>query len=324
MDASAGYAQGGDAAVVAAAQQWLADGHIVHLVTVVRTWGSSPRPPGSLLARRGDGVVVGSVSGGCVEAELPAWLPEPGEPPVTLHWGGAEAERLGLPCGGTLELFAEARGPGDAGEIAAVAGALERGETLCRRVERTTGAVTLEADAAGPDLVADEIGVAKRFGPAWRLLTIGAGELGSHLAAMARRLGYGVTVCDPRQHYRTAFDEPGVALTAAMPDEAVLTLDPGPRDAVVTTSHDPRLDDLALWRALESSAFYVGALGSRRTNDARRQRLVEFGLPEAAVERLRGPVGLAIGSRTPAEIAVAILAEMTAERRGAAVAHPGP
>lgn len=268
--------------------------------------------------------MVGSVSGDCVEAELPAWLPEPGDPPVTLHWGGAEAERLGLPCGGTLELFAEALDADDEGVFATLADALERGETLCRRVERATGAVTLETDAAGPELAVDQARVAKRFGPAWRLLVIGAGELGSHLAAMARRLGYGVTVCDPRQAYRTAFVEPGVALTAAMPDEAVTALGPGPRDAVVTTSHDPRLDDLALWRALESPAFYVGALGSRRTNDLRRERLVAFGLTPAAVARLHGPVGLAIGSRMPAEIAVAILAEMTAEQRGVSVAHPAP
>ena len=318
MDASSGYARGGDAAVVAAARQWLADGHAVHLVTVVRTWGSSPRPPGALMARRDDGAVVGSVSGGCVESAIAEHLPAPGQPPATLTWSGDEARRAGLPCGGTLELLAEGLEPGADRGLGEVAAALERSEAVRRRVACATGTVAVETDHGGPDLLQEGGAVDKRFGPAWRLLVVGAGELGSHLAAMARRLGYHVTVCEPREEFRAAFDEAGVELTPAMPDDSVVGLAPTPRDAVVTTTHDPRLDDLALEAALASPAGYVGALGSKRTNDQRRERLRELGLSAAAVERLRGPVGLAIGSRTPAEIAVSILAEMTAERRGAA------
>ncbi|HKJ70795.1 MAG TPA: XdhC family protein [Gammaproteobacteria bacterium] len=310
------YAGGTDAAVVEAARHWLGRGHGVHLVTVVGTWGSSPRPAGALLVRRDDGAVVGSVSGGCVEADLPAHLPAPGQPPVRLVYGGDDAERYGLPCGGTLELLAEALAPGDDRGLDGVAAALDRAETVRRRVSLDTGAVGLEAAGDGPDLLADDTAVSKRFGPVWRLLVVGGGELGQHLAAMARRLDYRVTVCEPRSEYRAVFAEPGAGLDGRMPDDAVTAWAPDERGAVVTTSHDPKLDDLALLEALDSPAFYVGALGSARTNARRRERLAGLGLGESALARLRGPMGLAIGSRTPPEIAVAVLAEMTAVRNG--------
>jgi xanthine dehydrogenase accessory factor len=309
------YAGGTDAAVVAAAREWLAAGHCLHLVTVVATWGSSPRPAGSLLARREDGVVVGSVSGGCVEDDLASRLPVPGEAPAKLVYGGGDG-RFGLPCGGTLELVVEALTPADDHGLDSVAASLARGATVRRRVDRATGRVRVGTDDGGPDLAADQAAVAKRFGPAWRLLIIGGGELGHHLAGMARRLAYCVTVCEPRPAYREGFAEPGVALDGRMPDDAVTAWEPDPRGAVVATSHDPKLDDLALLEALGSSAFYVGALGSARSNDRRRQRLTDLGLSREAVARLRGPVGLPIGSRTPAEIAVAVVAEMTAVRNG--------
>lgn len=311
------YADGTDRAVVDAVMAWLGQGHGAHLVTVVRTWGSSPRPPGALMARRDDGRVVGSVSGGCVEADLPGRLPQWGEPPVRLIFGGeaGDAERFGLPCGGTLELLAEPLAPGEDRGLIRVQQALARGGTLRRRVARATGEVHLGADDGGPDLVADEAALTKCFGPAWRLLIVGGGELGLHLAGMARRLAYRVTVCEPRAEYRAGFAEEGVGLTAAMPDDAVGAWVPDARGAVVTTSHDPKLDDLALMEALDSPAFYVGALGSVRTNERRRRRLAELGVPERALDRLRGPMGLAIGSRTPPEIAVSVLAEMTAVRQ---------
>ncbi len=312
------HAGGTDAAVVETAAAWLAAGHGLHLVTVIRTWGSSPRPPGALLVRRDDGQIAGSVSGGCVEGDLAGRLPAAGGSPKRLVYGGetGEAARSGLPCGGTLELLAEPLAPGDDRGLEAVRQALARGETLRRRVERTSGAVRLEADDGGPDLAADETAVVKRFGPAWRLLVVGAGELGHHLAAMARRLGYGVTACDPRSEYGDAWASEGVPLDPRMPDDAVTAWAPDPRGAVVTTTHDPKLDDLALLEALTSPAFYVGALGSSRTDARRRERLRGLGIPEPALARLRGPVGLPIGSRTPPEIAVSVLAELTAVRRG--------
>jgi xanthine dehydrogenase accessory factor len=188
-----------------------------------------------------------------------------------------------------------------------------------REVDRATGAVTLAADAPDrPDLAADEATVAKRFGPVWRLLIVGAGQLAGYLSAYARDLAYGVTVCDPRPEADAQWTGPA-ELDARMPDDAVAGFAPDPRSAVVAATHDPKLDDLALLEALGSPAFYVGALGSRRNNDRRRERLRELGLAPAAVERLRGPMGLAIGSRTPPEIALAVAAEMTAVRHGRAV-----
>ncbi len=310
------HADGTDAAVLAAAADWLAAGHGVHLLTVVRTWGSSPRPAGSLLARRDDGPLAGSISGGCVEAELPRHLPDPGNPPCVLTFGGddAEAARLGLPCGGRLAVLAEALTPGADGRLPGVRAAVTRGETLLRRVAWADGGVALHPDDGGPDLTVDDDAVAKRFGPAWRLLVVGAGDLGQHLAATGRRLGYAVTMVEPRSGH--APDVPGAALDTRPPDEAVAAWAPDARSAVVTTAHDPCVDDPALQAALDFPAFYIGALGSSRTHARRCERLRGAGVGGAALARLRAPVGLAIGSRTPAEIAVAVAAELVAVQRG--------
>jgi len=319
-----------DEAVVDALRHWLAAGWTGHLVTVVTSWGSSPRPPGSLLAVRGDGRQAGSVSGGCVEADLVERLIAgefPGERPSRTRYGVSrdEAARFGLPCGGTLELLVEPLGPAGAEDWEALYRAMATGNCVRRRVEETSGAVTLAADdPAAPDLDADEAGTAKRFGPAWRLLVIGAGQLAGYLAGYARDLGFGVTVCDPRPEALAGWQGTREALDTRMPDDAVAAFAPGARSAVVAATHDPKLDDLALMEALVSPAFYVGALGSRRNNDQRRQRLGELGLPPEAVSRLRGPMGLAIGSRTPPEIALAVAAEMTAVRQDGAVLAAAP
>ncbi|MFP4559776.1 MAG: XdhC family protein [Thiohalorhabdus sp.] len=314
--------RGTDQAVIEAALGWLASGHRLFLVTVVATWGSSPRPPGSLLALREDGRMEGSVSGGCVEEDLrelalAGWLP--GEAPGALRYGVSreEAARFGLPCGGTLELLVEPLEPGRDGALEAVRGALAAGARIRRTVHRATGKVEVHPDRDGEAaLVAGAEEVTKAFGPRWRLMVIGAGQLAGYLADMALALDYAVTVCDPRREYAEAWSGPGVALDTRMPDDAVAAWRPDPHAAVVAATHDPKLDDLALLEALASPAFYVGALGSRANNDRRRARLAELGLDPGAVERLRGPMGLPIGSRTPPEIAVSVLAEMTAIRNG--------
>ncbi|MFN3630909.1 MAG: XdhC family protein, partial [Casimicrobiaceae bacterium] len=160
-------------------------------------------------------------------------------------------------------------------------------------------------------------------GPRFRLLLIGAGELSRFVAQFALALGDEIIVCDPRDAYDEAWRSlPAVARSRAMPDDYVRALAPDRRTAVIALSHDPKLDDLALIEALSSEAFYVGALGSRKTIAARRERLREFGLTEAQLARLRGPVGLDIGARSTAEIALAIVAELTALRRGVSLAKP--
>ena len=153
-------------------------------------------------------------------------------------------------------------------------------------------------------------------GPRWRILIVGAGQLSKYLAQMGQALDYNIIVCDPREEYTDTWDVPGVEMKRGMPDDVVNELNLDGHSAVVTLTHDPKLDDMALLEALKSPAFFVGAIGSRKNNDARRKRLADFDLTQDEIAKLRGPVGLKIGSKTPPEIAIAILAEMTAVKNG--------
>ncbi|MCV2367910.1 XdhC family protein [Roseateles oligotrophus] len=300
---------------------WRAAGRGVVLGTVTRTWGSAPRPVGSMVAVRDDGRIAGSVSGGCIEDDLitkvrngALSLTHPG----LQRWGvGAEeATRFGLPCGGTLELMLEPLS--NASMIDELLACLDRGERVCRTLDLATGAVVLSPALAGADLLTlDEKNLVTHHGPQWRLLIIGAGQMTQYLASMALSLDYQVLICDPREEYADAFRLAGTTLTREMPDDVVTAFAPDGHSAVVALTHDPKLDDLALMEALKSPAFYVGAIGSRVNQSKRKARLAEhFGLTSAQLVRLHGPVGLHIGARTPPEIALSILAHMTAERYG--------
>ena len=296
---------------------WREAGHRVTLVTVVETWGSAPRPPGALLAVRGDGVVSGSVSGGCVEDDLIARIRR-GEydalnKPSMVAYGVTkdEAARFGLPCGGTLRLVQE---PVQTTQwVRELLARTAAHQLVARSLRLSTGEVLLRDAPRGEALQFDGTVLTTLFGPRWRLLLIGAGQLSQAVAQMARMLDFEVLVCDPREEYAATLDLNQMTRVAGMPDDVVLQLAPDAHTAVVALTHDPKLDDLALMEALQSPAFYVGALGSRRNQAARKQRLAEhFGLSETALARLHGPVGLAIGARTPAEIAVSIVAEIVA------------
>ena len=186
-----------------------------------------------------------------------------------------------------------------------------------RTVRLDDGGVTLEPADTPSELVLDAQRMANTFGPEYRMLLIGAGQLTEYLATMALFSGFAVTVCDPREEYRGAFDVPGATLVSDMPDDVVTSFRPDRRRCVVALTHDPKLDDLALLEALNTEAFYVGAIGSRRNNDARRERMIEhFGQTEASLARLRGPIGIYIGSKTPPEIAVSVMAEILAVKNG--------
>ncbi|OYT86885.1 MAG: hypothetical protein CFE46_15825 [Burkholderiales bacterium PBB6] len=313
-----------DLQVLRQVQSWQQAGHAVVLGTVTRTWGSAPRPVGALVAIRDDGLVAGSVSGGCIEDDLIARVREGAvatELPQVVHYGvsGDEAARFGLPCGGTLELVLEPVRPHS--QIDALLKQLDAGTRVRRELTLASGAVQLST-ATGPDqlrLSADQL--LSVHGPSWRLLLIGAGQMTQYLASMALALDYQVVVCDPREEYLP--DMPGVQRLRSMPDDAVQAFAPDAHTAVIALTHDPKLDDLALMEALRSPAFYIGAIGSRLNQDKRKQRLAEhFGLTEAELSRLHGPVGLKNGARTPPEIAVAILAELTAERYGFRIPEP--
>jgi len=294
---------------------WLDGGQRCQLVTVIKTWGSSPRPVGATLAICEDGQVVGSVSGGCIEDDLIARVRDNGieiSLPEIISYGisADEAHRFGLPCGGTIELAIEPLSS-DSG-IADLLARLGQGELVERSVVLETGAVTL-ATAQATAIQRIEDGVLHTLhGPRWRLYIIGAGPLSRFLAQIAAGMDYRVTVCDPREEYRSGFHIPGVTLVHAMPDDLVIDARLDARSAVVALTHDPKLDDLALMEALKSEAFYVGAIGSRANNAKRRERLKLFDITDAELARLHGPIGLYIGSKTPAEIAVSIMAEMTA------------
>src|SRR6185503_358838 len=179
--------------------------------------------------------------------------------------------------------------------------------------------VELAAGKWSDELTFDDGALVSVHGPHWRLLIIGAGQLSKYLAQMAQALDYRVTVCDPREEYADVWDVPGAVLNRGMPDDVVLQMNLDAHSAVVTLTHDPKLDDMALLEALKSPAFYMGAIGSKKNNEARRKRLAEFDLSQQEIDRLHGPVGLKIGSKTPPEIAVAILGEMTAIKNGVKV-----
>jgi xanthine dehydrogenase accessory factor len=228
-----------------------------------------------------------------------------------------EAKRFGLPCGGTLELVLEPLAKESAlGELLA---RVERHELVSRRLEMATGRVTLAPAHANDQLTFDGKTLVTVHGPRWRLIIIGAGQLSNFLAQMAQGLDYQVTICDPREEYAEGWDVPGAELRRGMPDDVVIEMNPDGHTAVVTLTHDPKLDDMALLEVLKSPAFYVGAIGSHRNNEARRGRLAEFDLSQEEIARLHGPVGLKLGAKTPPEIAIAILAEMTAVRNGVTI-----
>jgi len=308
-----------DIEVLRCAEAWREAGHRVTFGTIVRTWGSAPRPVGALVVIRDDGQVMGSVSGGCVEDDLIEKVRAGNvakDKPQLITYGvtNEEATRWGLPCGGTLELVME-----PVTERSAFRELLEtvsKQQLVRRRLEMDSGRVTMKPGSGDDVLEFDGKVLTTVHGPRWRVILIGAGQLTRYLAEMARMLDYQVQVIDPREEYASGWDVQGVPLDRGMPDDVLAAGHLDGHSAVVALTHDPKIDDLALMEALKSPAFYVGAIGSKKNNDARRLRLKEFDLSEGEIARLRGPVGLYIGSKTPPEIAVAILAEMTAVRHG--------
>ena len=308
-----------DIEVLRTAEEWRKLGHRAALGTIVKTWGSAPRPVGAMVAIRDDGQIVGSVSGGCVEDDLVEKVREKfaaAKKPELITYGvtNEEATRWGLPCGGTLQLVIEP--VSEKSGLGELLQKIQSQQLVKRRVEMDSGRATLEPGRWQDVLEFDGRVLSAVHGPRWRLVLIGAGQLTRYLAEMARMLDYHVVVIDPREEYAASWEVEAVPINRGMPDDVVRELELDGHSALVALTHDPKLDDLALMEALKSAAFYVGAIGSKKNNDARRERLKEFDVSAEEIARLRGPVGLYIGSKTPPEIAVAILAEMTAVRHG--------
>jgi xanthine dehydrogenase accessory factor len=306
--------QSTDLTVLGTADKWLRQGQSVWLATVLSTYGSSPRQPGAMCAFRDDGAVIGSVSGGCIEDDLRDKLQshEFPEDAISFMTYGASIEdrdRFRLPCGGTLRLAIEKIN--NVSWLERVLDAIEQRQVVKRvaSISNTNSNVYPARSLDGP-ITEQDNEISFLYGPRARLLMIGAGETSTYLAKMASALDYQVLVADPREEMQQVWDERDGELLRMMPDDAVIKIQPDSNTSIITLTHDPKLDDMALLEALKSDAFFVGALGSSRTNAKRRERLAMFDLTQDQIKRLHGPVGLGIGSKTPAEIAVAILAQL--------------
>ena len=311
-----------DLSVLKSAVSWLQAGHSVAIATVVQTWGSAPRPVGSWLAIRDDGQVAGSVSGGCVEDDLISRvqteiLTRINPEMVIYGVSQEEAARFGLPCGGTLRLLVEPKP--ELAILEQLLAKISSHQITKRIVNIATGKSTLELGTRHDEFAYNDKEMRTTYGPRWRMVIIGAGQLSQYTADFAIASDFEVIVIDPREEYAEGLNRSDVIFIQGMPDDVLLEIGVDPHTAVVALTHDPKLDDMALMEALKSSAFYVGALGSKKNTQKRKERLLEFDLSPEEVERLHGPVGLYIGALTPPEIAVSILAEVIAVKYGVSV-----
>lgn len=314
-----------DREIIQTAINWIDTGYQPVLVTVAKTWGSSPRPRGSMMIMREDGIHFGSVSGGCVEEDLVERYRRgqlSDRYPSLVDYGvqRQDALRFGLPCGGRLELIIEQLHSSKPWQT--LLQKIDTGESVERRLCMNTGEASLHGHSIITEFDYTTDAMVKVFGPDWDLLLIGAGHLSRYVAGIALMLNYKVTICDPREEYRSGWELQGVHFSSEMPDDAVKGMGKHQRGIVVALTHDPKLDDMALMEALQYDLFYVGALGSLRSSKQRKERLLELGITTAQLENLHAPVGLAIGSHTPPEIAVSIMAEIIAKRNNCNLKQP--
>ena len=318
--------QSGQQHIIIKVFEWLSREQPVWLCTILRTWGSSPRPIGSMLACTPDGELAGSISGGCIEEDflvqlrdgsLKAQYDEEAKPFVVKYGISAEqAARLRLPCGGQLHVLLEYIAPTSFNKqvFGELANALDHQRRISRGVDLRTGVISVRQGCADEAVVRHEDAMLHSLSPKYKLLLLGAGDVARYVAEMALALEYEVTLCDPRPDYLANWHVEGVQVTAELPDDVVRDGFSDPFSGVIALAHDPRVDDMALMEALKTEAFYIGAMGSDRTSANRRLRLPELGLTPAEIDRLHAPIGLQIGSKTPAEIAISVMAEVTLVR----------
>ncbi len=312
------------------ALEWFQAGKGAALATVVETWGSAPRRVGAQLAISGDGQIEGSVSGGCVEGAViveALEAIEAGDHRV-LEFGVSDEDAfaVGLACGGTIRVLVEPVGSALPEEVLeALVAARAARSAVAYEVNLTTGARQVLNGAYADRMRMDRSGFEEGeevfvavHNPPLRLIVVGAVHIAQALVPMARIAGYDPVLIDPREVFGSSDRFPGETILLDWPDEAVAKLGMDARTALVLLTHDPKLDDPALEAALNADVFYIGALGSTRTHAKRVDRLTAAGFSEAQIGRIHGPIGLDIGAADPSEIAVSILAEMTAVLRGKA------
>ena len=273
-----------------------------------------------------DGELVGSISGGCIEEDFLEQLRDGSlktqydkeSKPFIVKYGVTveEQARLKLPCGGQLHVLLEYI---DSREqtcevFQRLAGDLENHTKVSRLVDLNNGAISAEAQSSEDAVVIDGAVMTHSLSPMYRLLILGAGDVAKFVAEMAIALEYDVMLCDPRPNYLDNWTVPGVETTAQLPDDVVRERFSNPYSGIIALAHDPRVDDMALMEALKTNAFYIGAMGSVRTSAARRERLPELGLSSDEIDRLHAPIGFQINSKTPAEIAISVMAQITSVR----------
>ncbi len=311
-----------DYEVLSHAHQWLQQGDKPWLCTIVKAIGSSPRPIGSMLSCLENGLQTGSLSGGCVEDDLLERLHNqqiPNDKPLVVEYGVTpeENERLGLPCGGRLYILVQQLDEGDLPWLDEIINAMNERKCVIRHLDINSGKSTIKPVEHFATLSFDESSLQQCYGPRMRMLLVGAGQLGQSIAELALAMDYEVLVTDTRENMLAQWEGPEVSLIQGMPDDVVLQNAADKFSIVITLTHDPRIDDMALMEALKTDAWYVGSLGSQRTTDKRLERLKTLGLEDEHIAKLHAPVGLKIGSKTPIEIAVAVMAELTQLRRQA-------
>jgi xanthine dehydrogenase accessory factor len=309
-----------DHTILSSLLEALTQGEQPWLVTVTGTIGSSPRPVGSLVVFRTDGSQIGSVSGGCVEEDLIEQLLAGTFHGPAVHFteygvSAEDNEKWGLPCGGRLELAIQQLDAKDTDWVAGARQAMVERRTVLRRVDCISGESLLSATDRFTTLEKSEECLSHCFGPRQRLLLVGAGQLAANLSTLALAMDYEVLLTDSREWALDQWQGPDIEKILGLPDDVVREHGSDELCAVITLSHDPRVDDMALMEALESAAWYVGALGSVRTTEKRLARLLKLGIEENALARLHAPVGLSIGSKTTMEIAVSVMAQLTQLRR---------
>ena len=298
-------------------QAWVAQGERVVLATVAHTWGSSPRPAGAVMVLSESGRFAGSVSGGCIEEELLARVREDFPAGFESIEYNSDTTRS-LPCGGRLLLTLEPLA--SIPELPAMMAALRAGAAIVRRLDLTHRSVAwANADNHTRTRLEDQV-LNVVYEPAWQLIVVGAGELASWVCRFANLLDYAVAVCEPRPEYREAWVLSELPVAGDYPDDFIGARTCDARTAIVALTHDPKVDDLAMLEGLRTQAFYIGALGSGRTTAKRATRLIEhFGMSQADVQRIRGPIGIDLQTRKPQEIALAVMTDITAARNGVTI-----
>ena len=307
-----------DITVLENIRAWRQQGLQAVLVTVAHTWGSSPRPRGSMLAWCENGQFAGSVSGGCIEDDLLQEFAEKPPERVVVKEYGVSAERAasrGLPCGGRLKIVIEPLTQADDSQM--LLDTVNTRGGIKRSLNLETGELTHSPARVGEQSALDEAFFHAVFEADWRLIIIGAGELAQFVNQFALALGFKTTVCEPRENYRQSWPHIDTEVSSVMPDDFIVASDCDERTAIVALTHDPKIDDMAIMEALESKAFYVGALGSKRTTEARRKRLSKhFDIAPETLDKLHGPIGVDLNTRNAAEIGLAVMTEIVAARNG--------